>query len=95
MRDIVQTCFIGFSIQIEWAAVAEYLLNAEAFRFQNFVILVEECIKNCVFFGPNELKSLFYSAHLHVCMSTKLGRVLNNVACSSSILKGCCSLCEA
>ena len=23
MRDIVQMCFVGFSIQIEWAAVAE------------------------------------------------------------------------
>ena len=66
--------------------MAESLLNAEAFRFQNFVILVEECIKNCDFFDPNELKSLFYSAHLHVCMSTKLARVLNNVARSSSIL---------
>jgi len=52
-------------------------------------------IKNCKFFVPNESKSLFYSAHMHVCVSTKLGRALNNVARSSSILKHFCSLCEA
>ena len=25
-------------------------------------------IKNCKFFGPNESKSLFYSAHMYVCV---------------------------
>ena len=45
MRDVVQMCLVGFSIQIERVAMAE--------------------------------------------------SGVNNVACSSSILKHCCSLCEA
>ena len=78
MRDVVQMCFVGFSIQIEGAAVAE---SVALFTHYQAAQLSEFCqpgrgthtrIKNCKLFDPNESKSLFYSAHMHVhvCVST-------------------------
>ena len=75
MRD-VQMCFVGFSIQIEGDAVAE---SVALFTLYQAAQLSEFCqpgrgthttIKNCKLFDPNESKSLFYSAHMHVCVST-------------------------
>ena len=49
IRDIVQMCFVGFSIQIEvsccdWICSVIYSLQAiQLSAMLNFVILVEEC----------------------------------------------------
>ena len=69
-------CFVGFSIQIERAAVAEFVV---LFTHCQAAQLSEHCqpsqrmhtrIKNCILFGPNKSKSLFHLAHMHVCVST-------------------------
>ena len=43
MRDVVQMCFVGFSIQTERADVAKSVaLFTHSFSFQNVVSLIEE-----------------------------------------------------
>ena len=58
-------CFVGFSIQIELAAVAESVAlftHCQAVQLSamtDFVVLnrrTKARIKNCNFFGPNEAK---------------------------------------
>ena len=49
MRDVTQVCFLGFSILIERAAVAEserYLLTDGPFSFQNIVNLSKNTRKH-------------------------------------------------
>ena len=64
MHDIVQMCFVGFSIQMERAAVTE---SEALFTHCRDVQHSERCqssrrtharIKNCKFFGPDASKSL-------------------------------------
>ena len=73
MCDVMQ---MWVSIQIEGTAVAE---SVALFTHHQAAQLSEFCqpdrgthtrIKNCKLFDPNESKSLFYSAHTHVCVST-------------------------
>ena len=69
-------CFVGFSIQIELAAVpgsVALFTHCQAVQLSamtDFVVLnrrTKARIKNCKFFGPNEAKYLFfYAAHMHV-----------------------------
>ena len=68
MCDIMQMFFVGFSIQIEWAAVIKSVAkftHCWAVQLSELDSLVEECTQGW-FFSPNELKSFYYSAH--VCM---------------------------
>ena len=101
MCDVVKMCFVGISIQIERAAVAE---SVALFTHCRAVQLSEHCrpsrrmharIKNCKFFDLNKSKSLFLVIS-NACMYEYLARSgIKSVACRLSILKHCCSLCEA
>ena len=66
-------CFVGFSIQIERAAVAE---SVALFTHCRAVQLSEHCqpsqrtharIKNCKFFGPNESNQFLVNSHACMC----------------------------
>ena len=68
------------------------------YNVQNAVNLVEEHTqeqRTVSFFVPEQIRITFLVSS-HVCMREYLARSgVNNVVCSSSILKRCCSLCEA
>ena len=77
-------CFVGFSIQIDLAAVAgsvALLTHCQALQLSammDFVVLNQRTkarIKNCKFFGPNEAKYLFLRSS-HACTREFLGRAL-------------------
>ena len=66
MRDVMKMCFVGFSVQIDLAAVAgsvALFTHCQAVQLSamtDFVVLnrrTKTRIKNCIsFFGPNEAK---------------------------------------
>ena len=67
MCDIIQMCFVGFPIQVEWTAVTESVAlftHCWAVQFCQPSWKTHARIKGCKLFGPNEPKSLFY---LWVC----------------------------
>ena len=101
MRDIVQMCFVGFSIQIDRAAVAE---SVALFTHCRAIQLSECCqpnrtharIKNCKFLARTSQNHFFSQLTRIMYGCEYIARLgVTNLASSPSILKHCCSLCEA
>ena len=73
-------CFVGFSIQIELAAVAGFVAlftHCQAVQLSamtDFAVLnrrTKARIKNCKFFWPEQSKvTFFYAAHMHVSVNS-------------------------
>ena len=68
-------CFVGFSIQIELAAVAgsvalfTHCQAAQLSAITDFVVLnrrKKARIKNCKFLARTKQSNFFYAAHMHV-----------------------------
>ena len=96
MRDVMQMCCVGYSIQIELtvAAVAELFTHCQAVQamtnFDNLNQSTQARIKNCKLFGK-----ISFVCSSHACTREFLGWALTMLRVVQAYLKHCPSLCEA